>query len=191
MGPLGLVVWDEMQRAAGRPPLHGPRHNLLQHLPLQQQCHGQWYAHPCTVAGPGAGCPCLAQTEMCVHALAHTHTPPLQPHTHVTHAHTHTHTSPCAPRRLFLKKLRSDLRIPVLALVDSDPYGLKILAVYMKVCVWGGAEHLCTLCLAVYCQSGRTNGGGCLLEAGAMSPAAPHTSAPQGLCTASHKGQVI
>ena len=25
-----------------------------------------------------------------------------------------------------------ELKIPVLALVDSDPYGLKILAVYMK-----------------------------------------------------------
>ena len=35
--------------------------------------------------------------------------------------------------RLFLRKLRSELRIPVLALVDSDPYGLKILSVYMKV----------------------------------------------------------
>ncbi len=36
-------------------------------------------------------------------------------------------------RRLFLKKLKSTLKIPVLALVDSDPYGLKILSVYMKV----------------------------------------------------------
>ena len=34
--------------------------------------------------------------------------------------------------RLFLRKLRDTLRIPVLALVDSDPYGLKILSVYMK-----------------------------------------------------------
>lgn len=34
---------------------------------------------------------------------------------------------------LFLRKLRATLRIPVLALVDSDPYGLKILSVYMKV----------------------------------------------------------
>lgn len=34
--------------------------------------------------------------------------------------------------RLFLKKLKDTLRIPVLALVDSDPYGLKILSVYMK-----------------------------------------------------------
>lgn len=35
--------------------------------------------------------------------------------------------------RLFLKRLKSSLKIPVLALVDSDPYGLKILSVYMKV----------------------------------------------------------
>ena len=35
-------------------------------------------------------------------------------------------------RRLFLRKLKMELKIPVLALVDSDPYGLKILAVYMK-----------------------------------------------------------
>ena len=35
-------------------------------------------------------------------------------------------------RRLFLRKLKNELRIPVLALVDSDPYGLKILSVYMK-----------------------------------------------------------
>jgi DNA topoisomerase VI subunit A len=39
--------------------------------------------------------------------------------------------------RLFLRKLRMELKIPVLALVDSDPYGLKILAVYMK-----GVVHL-------------------------------------------------
>ena len=39
---------------------------------------------------------------------------------------------PAATCRLFLRKLRMELRIPVLALVDSDPYGLKILAVYMK-----------------------------------------------------------
>jgi DNA topoisomerase VI subunit A len=37
----------------------------------------------------------------------------------------------CA-RRLFLRKLKLTLKIPVLALVDSDPYGLKILSVYMK-----------------------------------------------------------
>ena len=34
--------------------------------------------------------------------------------------------------RLFLRKLKDTLKIPVLALVDSDPYGLKILSVYMK-----------------------------------------------------------
>jgi meiotic recombination protein SPO11 len=34
--------------------------------------------------------------------------------------------------RLFLRKLKTELKIPVLALVDSDPYGLKILSVYMK-----------------------------------------------------------
>ena len=39
---------------------------------------------------------------------------------------------PDVATRLFLKKLKQTLKIPVLALVDSDPYGLKILAVYMK-----------------------------------------------------------
>ena len=34
--------------------------------------------------------------------------------------------------RLFLRRLKDTLKIPVLALVDSDPYGLKILSVYMK-----------------------------------------------------------
>ena len=34
--------------------------------------------------------------------------------------------------RLFLRKLKTTLKIPVIALVDSDPYGLKILSVYMK-----------------------------------------------------------
>ena len=34
--------------------------------------------------------------------------------------------------RLFLRKIRDQLKIPVLALVDSDPYGLKILSVYMS-----------------------------------------------------------
>jgi meiotic recombination protein SPO11 len=37
-----------------------------------------------------------------------------------------------ASLRLFLRKLKLTLKIPVLALVDSDPYGLKILSVYMK-----------------------------------------------------------
>ncbi|KAL4855658.1 DNA topoisomerase 6 subunit A [Chlorella vulgaris] len=39
---------------------------------------------------------------------------------------------PDVATRLFLRKLKQTLRIPVLALVDSDPYGLKILSVYMK-----------------------------------------------------------
>jgi meiotic recombination protein SPO11 len=34
--------------------------------------------------------------------------------------------------RMFLKKIKSELKIPVLGLVDSDPYGLKILSVYMS-----------------------------------------------------------
>ncbi|DAZ98839.1 TPA: hypothetical protein N0F65_000995 [Lagenidium giganteum] len=34
--------------------------------------------------------------------------------------------------RMFLKKIKSVLKIPVLGLVDSDPYGLKILSVYMS-----------------------------------------------------------
>jgi meiotic recombination protein SPO11 len=36
---------------------------------------------------------------------------------------------PDVATRLFLKKMKSELRIPVLGLVDSDPYGLKILSV--------------------------------------------------------------
>lgn len=39
---------------------------------------------------------------------------------------------PDVATRLFLKKVKSELNIPVLALVDSDPYGLKILSVYMS-----------------------------------------------------------
>lgn len=39
---------------------------------------------------------------------------------------------PDVATRLFLRKLKTTLRLPVLALVDSDPYGLKILSVYMK-----------------------------------------------------------
>jgi len=38
---------------------------------------------------------------------------------------------PDVATRLFLRKIRDQLKIPVLALVDSDPYGLKILSVYM------------------------------------------------------------
>jgi meiotic recombination protein SPO11 len=37
---------------------------------------------------------------------------------------------PDVATRLFLHKIREQLKIPVLALVDSDPYGLKILSVY-------------------------------------------------------------
>jgi len=40
---------------------------------------------------------------------------------------------PDVATRLFLRKLRDQLKgIPILALVDSDPYGLKILSVYMS-----------------------------------------------------------
>ena len=37
---------------------------------------------------------------------------------------------PDVATRLFLRKVRDEVKIPVLALVDSDPYGLKILSVY-------------------------------------------------------------
>lgn len=37
---------------------------------------------------------------------------------------------PDVATRLFLRKIRDQLKIPILALVDSDPYGLKILSVY-------------------------------------------------------------
>ena len=39
---------------------------------------------------------------------------------------------PDVATRLFLSKVKRDLNIPVLALVDSDPYGLKIISVYMQ-----------------------------------------------------------
>jgi meiotic recombination protein SPO11 len=39
---------------------------------------------------------------------------------------------PDVATRLFLKKLKTELGLPVLGLVDSDPYGLKILSVYMS-----------------------------------------------------------
>jgi meiotic recombination protein SPO11 len=39
---------------------------------------------------------------------------------------------PDVATRLFLKKLKATLNVPVLGLVDSDPYGLKILSVYMS-----------------------------------------------------------
>lgn len=39
---------------------------------------------------------------------------------------------PDVATRLFLSRLKAELQIPVLGLVDSDPYGLKILSVYMS-----------------------------------------------------------
>lgn len=39
---------------------------------------------------------------------------------------------PDVATRLFLKKLKATLQLPVMGLVDSDPYGLKILSVYMS-----------------------------------------------------------
>jgi meiotic recombination protein SPO11 len=39
---------------------------------------------------------------------------------------------PDVATRLFLKRMKTDLKLPVLGLVDSDPYGLKILSVYMS-----------------------------------------------------------
>ena len=39
---------------------------------------------------------------------------------------------PDVATRLFLRKLKDTLAIPVLGLVDADPYGLKILSVYMS-----------------------------------------------------------
>eukprot|EP00948_MAST-09A_sp_MAST-9A-sp1_P001805 g1805.t1 len=39
---------------------------------------------------------------------------------------------PDVATRLFLRRLRDELKIPVLGLVDSDPYGLKILSVYLS-----------------------------------------------------------
>lgn len=39
---------------------------------------------------------------------------------------------PDVSTRLFLSKLQRTLNLPVLGLVDSDPYGLKILSVYMS-----------------------------------------------------------
>lgn len=38
--------------------------------------------------------------------------------------------SPDVATRMFLSRLKSELKIPVLGLFDSDPYGLKILSVY-------------------------------------------------------------
>jgi meiotic recombination protein SPO11 len=39
---------------------------------------------------------------------------------------------PDVATRMFLNRITSELQIPVLGLVDSDPYGLKILSVYMS-----------------------------------------------------------
>ncbi|KAJ0405761.1 hypothetical protein P43SY_003611 [Pythium insidiosum] len=39
---------------------------------------------------------------------------------------------PDVATRMFLRRLKLELKIPVLGLVDSDPYGLKILSVYMS-----------------------------------------------------------
>jgi len=39
---------------------------------------------------------------------------------------------PDVATRMFLRRVRNELRIPVLAFVDADPYGLKILSVYMS-----------------------------------------------------------
>jgi len=39
---------------------------------------------------------------------------------------------PDVATRLFLNKVRGSLNIPILGLFDADPYGLKILSVYMK-----------------------------------------------------------
>ena len=46
------------------------------------------------------------------------------------HVHLEGKGQPDVATRLFLRKVRDVLQIPVLALVDSDPYGLKILSVY-------------------------------------------------------------
>ena len=68
---------------------------------------------------------------------------------HVVHPHIYQpiFPPPSSPRRLFLKKLKTTLKIPVLALVDSDPYGLKILSVYMKV--GGGKRGSLLRCVVV------------------------------------------
>ena len=78
---------------------------------------------------------------------------------------------PDVATRLFLRKIRDELKIPVLALVDSDPYGLKILSVYCSGSKqmsydsnhlttadikWLGVKNLCSLflfgvCLVPWC----------------------------------------
>ena len=39
---------------------------------------------------------------------------------------------PDVATRLFISKVKRELKLPVLALVDADPYGLKIISVYMQ-----------------------------------------------------------
>merc|ERR1711865_997391 len=39
---------------------------------------------------------------------------------------------PDVASRMFLSRITKELKIPVFGLVDSDPYGLKILSVYMS-----------------------------------------------------------
>ena len=39
---------------------------------------------------------------------------------------------PDVATRMFLKRLKRELNIPILGFVDADPYGLKILSVYMS-----------------------------------------------------------
>lgn len=67
------------------------------------------------------------------HVLCSLHTDTLYHHSVAVEA--------CFKRRIFLKRLRDVLRIPVLALVDADPYGLKILSVYMKGVLHGLCLH--------------------------------------------------
>lgn len=39
---------------------------------------------------------------------------------------------PDVATRMFLSRIKAELKIPILGLFDSDPYGLKILSVYMS-----------------------------------------------------------
>jgi hypothetical protein len=47
--------------------------------------------------------------------------------------------------RLFLRRLKVELKLPVLALVDSDPYGVNILPVYMFL----GSKTLLFVCVRI------------------------------------------
>ena len=49
---------------------------------------------------------------------------------------------PDVATRLFLNKVRNALNVPILGLFDADPYGLKILSVYMK-----GSKNMSYDCL--------------------------------------------